>query len=694
VSRSAACTRAAPILALTAALSIFLAGPAPAAHWPMAGRDEQRTGLQPPDAVARPFDHWSRGLTGSDERERNVAGPPVITGGGPPQRQRVVSVSSGTTHAADWLNLSVLASRERVATVQIDDRSPDEDTAVGIAPVDTSTEQELGQILLVHNDDGASPDADVAIAQVDATTGEHVRDHPVPGTRGSAIWSPPVLTAARADGSRVLFFVASREDESRVFRVVLSDARERRLAVASVSATPDVDATPTSGPTVAQLAPPGGAGAPHVAVGTLDGGVRTFDARTLREGPRRLGHLDLVSATRATTARTPLALPSSRGAAGRDLFAIATTERDSGLHVERATRVERLRVAGDGSLVLAARSETLDGVAGPGLAAAGRPGEAAAQILVPTSRNLFLLRASDLSTVSRASETGLAPNQGFANNVPAVSGALAFVRSDGGRRAYALRLPELRPLPDDEFPVWERASGDARGQPAVSNGFVVFTADDGVELFRERDVTPPTVRIVRPRAGSVVHGTLAAEAHASDARTVSTVRYRLDGAPIGHEDTNERWTYFAGPGTFVSRARIDVRSRGPGTHVLRAVARDRENESVSDPRRILIGHATPVKLVGLRVRTRGRRVTVTGRLTTRIPRRPSRRECRRGGRVLARLVAGGRARGARRVGIDRRCRFRARLVLPRRRAARPKLRLRFLGSFFFAPSATRVLGTA
>jgi hypothetical protein len=66
-----------------------------------------------------------------------------------------------------------------------------------------------GQVYALHNDDDQGGSNDIALAQVDLSTGALVQDLPVPGTGGYEVQSSPVLTEPDAGGDASLFFVAS-----------------------------------------------------------------------------------------------------------------------------------------------------------------------------------------------------------------------------------------------------------------------------------------------------------------------------------------------------------------------------------------------------------------------------------------------------------------------------------------------------
>ncbi|MET1059937.1 MAG: LamG-like jellyroll fold domain-containing protein, partial [Nocardioides sp.] len=98
-------------------------------------------------------------------------------------------------------------------------------------------------------------------------------------------------------------------------------------------------------------------------------------------------------------------------------------------------------------------------------------------------------------------------------------------------------------------------STDAAGNPAVSGDRTFTTV--------AADTEDPTVAITAPSSGATVSGTTTVSASATDNVGVLGVQFRLDGAPLGTEDTTTPyavdWTTATAPN---------------GSHTLTAVARD------------------------------------------------------------------------------------------------------------------------
>ena len=87
------------------------------------------------------------------------------------------------------------------------------------------------------------------------------------------------------------------------------------------------------------------------------------------------------------------------------------------------------------------------------------------------------------------------------------------------------------------------------------------------------DTTPPSVAITAPASGAVTSGATRIDASASDAGGVAGVQFRVDGAPLGQEDTAAPYS-----------VNWQTASVADGTHTLTATARDAAgNTAVSPP---------------------------------------------------------------------------------------------------------------
>lgn len=96
-----------------------------------------------------------------------------------------------------------------------------------------------------------------------------------------------------------------------------------------------------------------------------------------------------------------------------------------------------------------------------------------------------------------------------------------------------------------------------------------FTSDP-VVVTVSNDTTPPTVSITSPTSGSTVTGIVAVTAAASDNVGVAGVQFQVDGAALGAEDTSSPYS-----------ASWDAGAAAPGTHTVRAIARDAAGNSTT-----------------------------------------------------------------------------------------------------------------
>jgi Bacterial Ig domain/K319L-like, PKD domain len=102
----------------------------------------------------------------------------------------------------------------------------------------------------------------------------------------------------------------------------------------------------------------------------------------------------------------------------------------------------------------------------------------------------------------------------------------------------------------------------------INNGLPPGTVVDGIALSRElsggiADTIPPTVSLTAPVSGDTVAGTVTLTADAADNIGVAGVQFRVDGNPLGAEDTSPPYT-----------TSWDATTVPDGQHSLTAVARD------------------------------------------------------------------------------------------------------------------------
>jgi hypothetical protein len=103
---------------------------------------------------------------------------------------------------------------------------------------------------------------------------------------------------------------------------------------------------------------------------------------------------------------------------------------------------------------------------------------------------------------------------------------------------------------------------DAAGNTATSSPVTVTVANAPAPAVGP-DLTPPSATITSPASGAMVSATINVAANASDNVGVAGVQFRLDGTPLGPEDTTAPYS-----------VSWNTTTASNGSHVLSAVARD------------------------------------------------------------------------------------------------------------------------
>ena len=545
-------TRGALGAALTMMLALSVAQAASAASWPMFGGGPGRSSfaLGEPSTGALPSS-W----TITDAPNQGVLTTPLITRGARPlvvYGTQQAGASNGRVHIRDLVTGIAVGPSNGTS---IDESPGDGDTMGGanrasLSFVDTSAPGGVpGQAFIVYNDDNSQGSGnDVAIAQFDLATGELVNDVPVPdtphtrpaqlsGPNGTDVSSAPLLELDAAGNGHLVFRtgrpiygpdpldpaaagpIVDREERVHVIPVANARSRGAVIDTAGARATPNFYATSRTSPTLVTLADPAAGGAPatFVAMGTSKASgfqeVRTFRVPTLEPGPGTdpatdglRGWLQSVS-----TPSTPTGLRA--GAPGSGL---ATTPYLLVATGAAGGTARTYRLVQQGSRLVIDRSAELPGEASPALATDALAGSGAppdGRVAVAADTNLYVLRASDLSLVSRLSQTDLqrgcdAPctpppssQTGFRATSPVIAGGRVYVARDDGTQ-LVLDRDTAQPVPAGTFTQAADNGGSlfGRGQPAAGAGYVVFTSNRGVFAYR----TPTAA--VPPPLGSPASG--------------------------------------------------------------------------------------------------------------------------------------------------------------------------------------------
>jgi hypothetical protein len=138
---------------------------------------------------------------------------------------------------------------------------------------------------------------------------------------------------------------------------------------------------------------------------------------------------------------------------------------------------------------------------------------------------------------------------------------------------HTVNLSALAPATLYHFRVMSR---DAAGNLATSSDQTFSTASTP-------DTTSPTVTITAPAANATVSAIVSVTASAADNVGVSGVQFKLDGNPLGSEDTTSPYA-----------VNWDTTTSANGTHSLTAVARDATgNQTVSAAVTVTVSNSAP-----------------------------------------------------------------------------------------------------
>lgn len=488
------------LLAMTAAVGLSaLAGvtAAQASHWPLFGGDAARSGYQPIGEGRPPV---RAVYSKTDETERGVQSSILVSAGQPAVQRMVYGTANGRVHVQVVESGAPVGPEEGIA---IDDGDPDADIFTGkggsVSFVDTSTADARGQLFVVHNDDNSGGSNDLAIAQIDLSTGVLVQDVRIPATRDYTISSSPVASDAAANGDRALFFLANDSTKTTLFRIPIARADTQDATIGATTSREVTGGNPLASPTLVLLNDAAGTLTQYVAVGTSAlSGVQTFNASAIEPTPlgTEIGPRSANLGGVAQTPSVPAGAPGAPPTQAPGLYVAVTID-------ENASVVDRLVQNGnDQVLTTAATSPPLAGAAAPALAVT------ASKLAVTTSANLHLLDAGSLARKGSLGAEPLQAGAGFGRTTAAVSGGLIHLARDDGRH-LTLRLSDGQPLSGGGFR--ESAANDGAtasyGQPAISRGYVRYGSDRGVFVYRSRCGNP----ISGSRRGDHLMGTSAGD---------------------------------------------------------------------------------------------------------------------------------------------------------------------------------------
>lgn len=542
---------------------------AAASGWPGFGGGAGRSGHDAldPDAGTPVAGAWERN-SGPLPGETVRSGP-VVAWGAPGGSRVAYGIESGSVFLQRFGDGAFVGSS---SGVQIGTDTDIFGSGNGsVSPVSVSGALDPGQIYVLHNDDGPN---DLALAQIDATTGGVVQDEALSGTDGWTVESSPVITEPDANGTAHLLFVAGGPGGvKRLFRVDIANA----LSTSASWATPAFISVPNANlaasPALVWLQDPTGVPTEYVALGTSGGFtfLETYSVAALVQGPVAPGTSSI-----GQTPAVPLTGDGLLPGAPKSGFATSPylyVARDSSPN----TVVSKIEQSGASQSLTVTSSPPLPGSPAPALAVGRRvgPNETEGVIALTTSSNLYLVESGNLTERDRLSPTPLSGGTtGFGRTTAALTDTYAFVSRDGGEQ-MVLSTGNAQPVPASEFSEDSDNAGAviSYGGPALAAGRAIFTSDAGTFAYSTIDGTPPRVAFIAP-AGAV-SGTAALQAEAYDARSVTNVEFRIDGAPVGTvflPDPGSGSSH-ALPGA-VFRLPVDTRGLANGDHLVQAVAGD------------------------------------------------------------------------------------------------------------------------
>jgi hypothetical protein len=476
-----------------AAAALLMAAPAGAASWSHQGGDPGRSGAQPVDEGGVPAQFlWSR--TGDAEKDIRTS---LITTNGPLASQRVIYGTDSPTPDPGFVHIRLLTTGAPIGPAGGTDVSAASDPFSGgtgsVTPVETSTAAGLGQAYVLHNELYTGNVIGLEIAQFDETTGDARDFDPATDGRQDFAMAPTLnyrassgvlLSPADASGNRNLFFVAEdrpasgQEQQQKLFKVPLGNGGSPSAVLGAPVSTPDINANPTSSPTLVFLQNAAGVVTPYVAVSTNDG-VVTFAVSDLTPGPSATGFGESM--------QTPSVPVNADGTVASPSPAIYV----AGQALGGTSTVHKLVQTGASQTLTDTPSPSLAGVAAQALALTAN----GQRVLVSTSKNLFGLRTSDLAIAAK-----LAPGDdlaggttGFSRTTAASTGALVAIVTDGGRQLL-LDRDSLQPVDADLFAPARSADGSTAsiGQPAINSRHLAMATDRGVFVYGLRQASPPT----------------------------------------------------------------------------------------------------------------------------------------------------------------------------------------------------------
>ena len=575
--------------------SLLLAAPAAASSWLNAGGGPGNPGVQPVDPGDAPFysAYWSNASS-----DQWVMNSPVVTGGAPASQRTAYGTLNGAVHVQELLTGAPVGAQSgaNVDSAPVNDLDIFNGQGSGASYISFVVLEHQGgtRFLVLHNDDNQGGGiSDIALAQVDAATGNVISDQAIVGTDGFNVASTPVLSDPDANGHRYLMFAATNSIGGYLGKIQIANATGSNPTLGSASGVQVGLLNVEASPTIAYLNDASGNPTQYAVVSTNAIGanptVRSYRVSDLAAGPQSVN----LSAEARTPAvpLTPSGLnPGSPGSGVATTPAIYVTVGSTG-----TGRAYRLSQSGNSQTLTDAAGTTLSGMPSQGMAVtqtASTGGLSAGSLVVSTDSNLYVIDAQTLAVTATHSVGGLAAGTGFAATAPTVAGDHIFIARDNGRH-LALNLSDAQAATGFSEQTDNGSAVIAYGRPAVARWFALFTSDRGLFAYRTDDQVAPASSLTGPDDGSTVSGEVVVSALAGDQRGIDSVVFRVDGSPVGTVTSPASGDQFTpGAATYVSS--VNTSTLSDGNHVIDVVATDESgNSAASASRTVNVDNTAP-----------------------------------------------------------------------------------------------------
>ena len=282
---------------------LLVAVPASASSWHQGGGGPGNAGVQPVDPGDAPFysAYWSNASS-----DQWIMNSPVVTDGAPASQRIGYGTLNGAAHVQELLTGAAVGAQSgaNVDSGPTNDLDVFSGTGSGGGYISFAVLEHSGgtRFLVLHNDDNQGGGiSDIALAQVDAATGNVISDQPILGSDGFDVAASPVLSDPDVNGHRYLFFSATNGGGGWLGKIQIANATGSNPTLGTASGVAVTALNAEASPTIAYLNDASGNATQYVVASTNAGGanptVRTYRVSDLAAGP--------ASINLSAEARTP-----------------------------------------------------------------------------------------------------------------------------------------------------------------------------------------------------------------------------------------------------------------------------------------------------------------------------------------------------------------------------------------------------